>query len=45
MKLIPVPRRLSTDCCIGLRFNWYHREYVQNALETHRVDFVALYRL
>jgi|YNPNPStandDraft_1061719.scaffolds.fasta_scaffold25389_3 hypothetical protein len=45
VKIIPVPRTLSTDCCQGLRILWGDRVAVQRALERAGVDYVAVYPL
>jgi hypothetical protein len=37
-KLIPVPRQLSSDCGVCLRFSVVHRERVENAL-AGKLDF------
>jgi hypothetical protein len=37
-KLIPVPRQLSSDCGVCLRFSTVHRQQVENAL-TGKLDF------
>jgi len=37
-KLIPVPRQLSSDCGVCLRFSAVHRERVENAL-AGKLDF------
>lgn len=40
-KLIPVPRRLSSDCGVCLRFSAVHRERVEKAL-TGKLDFFEI---
>jgi hypothetical protein len=45
VKVIPVPRSLSTDCCLGLRIEWPQREAVQEALRRAGVAFVAVFPL
>lgn len=45
VKIIPVPRSLSTDCCQGLRISWDDRVAVQRALERAGVEYVAVYPL
>jgi hypothetical protein len=45
-KLIPVPRHLSSDCGVCLRFSWEQKEGIEAALkeagvkmeETHRLE-------
>ena len=38
VKLIPVPRQLSSDCGVCLRFSVVHREQVERVL-TGKLDF------
>jgi len=45
IKLIPVPRELSSDCGISLRFNWKDRELVLSQLATANVEIDSLHRL
>ncbi len=40
---IPVPRSLSTDCCLGLRITWAQREAVKGALRSAGIAFVAVF--
>jgi hypothetical protein len=44
VKLIDVPRSLSTDCCLGLRFFWCQSGHVQQVLTRERVEFVGVHR-
>lgn len=44
-KLIPVPRQLSSDCGISLRFEWPHADEVQEVLAAGRVDTAGVHRL
>lgn len=32
VKLIPVPRHLSSDCGVALRFDWHQQEKVKSLL-------------
>ena len=43
--VIGVPRSLSTDCCLGLRFLWGQSEEIQGVLIRKRVDFVGVHQL
>jgi hypothetical protein len=40
-KLIPVPRQLSSDCGVCLRFSAVHKEQVERAL-TGKLDFFEI---
>jgi hypothetical protein len=40
-KLIPVPRQLSSDCGVCLRFTVLHREQVERVL-TGKLDFFEI---
>ena len=42
-KVIPVPRSLSTDCCLGLRIRWDDREQAQELLRAAGIAFVAVF--
>ena len=39
VKLIPTPRRLSSNCGTALRFTWEERERVEEALRANKVDY------
>ncbi len=39
VKLVPVPRELSSDCGIALRFDWPDREKVEAGLKDAGVEF------
>jgi hypothetical protein len=39
VKLVPVPRELSSDCGIALRFYWPEREKVEAGLKDAGVEF------
>ena len=45
VRIIDVPRSLSTDCCLGLRFPWGQSGEVQEALNRERVDFLGVHQL
>jgi hypothetical protein len=45
IRLIPVPRELSSNCGIAVRFAWADREAVEAALSTARVDYQAIHPL
>ena len=45
VKLIPVPRELSSDCGISLRFNWKDRELVLSQLTSENVEIDSIHRL
>ena len=42
-KVIPVPRSLSTDCCLGLRIAWKARDQVRELLTREGIPFEALF--
>lgn len=42
VRVVAVPRSLSTDCCLGLRVPWDSREKIADALEGAGIEFVAL---
>ncbi|MBN1402638.1 MAG: DUF3343 domain-containing protein [Anaerolineae bacterium] len=44
-KLIPVPRQLSSNCGISLRFAWPQAEEIRDILENARVDTAGIHRL
>ncbi len=41
-EVIPVPRSLSTDCCLGLRVTWGERDRVRAVLRRASIPFEAL---
>jgi hypothetical protein len=45
IKLIPVPRQLSSDCGVCLRFPWSERAAVEEILHSHGIDFAGLHRV
>lgn len=42
VRVVDVPRSLSTDCCLGVRFSWAEREAVTAALDEAGVEYVAV---
>ena len=42
VKIVPVPRSLSTDCCLGLQVTWGERERVLELLQNAGIPFVEL---
>jgi hypothetical protein len=44
-KLIPVPRELSSDCGVALRFAWPDRGKVRTVLEAAGLDAEGIYPL
>lgn len=45
VKLIPVPRHLSSDCGVALRFAWDNRAEVEELLKATDVPFDTIHRL
>ena len=45
VRLIPVPRHLSSDCGIALRFDWQQCEQVRSALAKAQVEIDAIHNL
>jgi len=45
VKLIPVPRQLSSDCGISLRFEWDQADVVRSALEAKGVETQGIHRI
>jgi hypothetical protein len=45
VKLIPVPRHLSSDCGVALRFEWPHIEEVRSLLETAGVEVDGFHQM
>jgi hypothetical protein len=43
VKLIPVPRHLSSDCGVGLRISWEEKEAILEALEEAKVPVEAVH--
>jgi len=44
-KLIPVPRHISSDCGICLRFPWDRKEEVEAALKEGKVNVEGIHSL
>lgn len=42
VKLIPVPRQISSDCGVCLRFLWEDRTRAEEILRVHRVPFAGI---
>jgi hypothetical protein len=45
VKLIPVPRQLSSDCGISLRFEWDQADAVRLVLEAKGVETQGIHRI
>ena len=45
VKLIPVPRQLSSDCGISLRFEWDQADAVRSVLEAKGVEIQGIHRI
>ena len=45
IKLIPVPRHLSSDCGVCLRFSWSQKEMLLSLLEAEGVKVEGVYPL
>ena len=45
VKLIPVPRHLSSDCGVCLRFSWAQREEIEAALNEAKVNMEGIHPL
>jgi hypothetical protein len=45
VKLIPVPRQLSSDCGVCLRFERQDEPGVKRALEEERIDIQGIYAI
>lgn len=43
--LIPVPRELSSDCGISLRFDWGDIEVMKGILDQNRVEISEIHEL
>jgi hypothetical protein len=44
-KLIPVPRHLSSDCGVCVRFPNEYKDRVQTLLDSHQLDFEGVFSL
>lgn len=45
VKLIPVPRHLSSDCGVCLRFSWEQKGEIEDTLNQARVQMEGIYCL
>ena len=45
VKLIPVPRQLSSDCGISLRFEWDQADAVRSVLEAKGMEIQGIHRI
>jgi len=45
VKLIPVPRQLSSDCGISLRFEWDQADAVRSVLEEKGMEIQGIHRI
>ncbi len=45
VKLIPVPREISSDCGVCLRFCWEDQRQVEELLGNHQVRFAGIRQL
>jgi len=45
VKLIPVPREISSNCGISIRFAWSEREQVETALAESKVSIDSIHPL
>ncbi|HCL89874.1 MAG TPA: hypothetical protein DHW70_00880 [Candidatus Atribacteria bacterium] len=45
IKLIPVPRHLSSDCGICLRFNNEDRSTIEKILQDGKVEYENIYKI
>jgi hypothetical protein len=45
VKLIPVPRELSSNCGIALRFDWSSSGQIKEALENAHVEIAGVHQL
>ncbi|MFB0533395.1 MAG: DUF3343 domain-containing protein [Anaerolineae bacterium] len=45
VKLIPVPRQLSSDCGLSLRFEWDQADAVRSVLEAKGVETQGIRRI
>jgi hypothetical protein len=45
VKMIPVPRELSSECGIALRFPWTLAQAVEDTLESAGADYAAVRHL
>ena len=45
VKLIPVPRHLSSDCGVALRFDWQQQQKVKSVLDNAQLELEAIHPL
>jgi hypothetical protein len=45
IKLIPVPRHLSSDCGICLRFNDEDKSKIEKILQENKIEYENIYRI
>ena len=45
VKLIPVPRQLSSDCGISLRFEWDQADVVRSVLKEKGMETQGIHRI
>ncbi|HEC92225.1 MAG TPA: DUF3343 domain-containing protein [Candidatus Atribacteria bacterium] len=45
VKLIPVPRHLSSDCSICLRFNSEDKQKIEEILKENKIEYENIYRI
>ena len=45
VKLIPVPRHLSSDCGICLRFNSEDKQKIEEILKENKIEYENIYRI
>ncbi len=45
VKLIPVPRQLSSDCGLSLRFSFAQAEVVKDILSDRKVPMAGIHRI
>ncbi len=44
-KLVPVPRELSSDCGVALRFAWADRDRIEDMLVAAGLDYEGIHSL
>ncbi len=45
VRLIPTPRRLTSDCGYALRFAWGERQALEGALSREGIPYMEIHRL
>ena len=43
VRVIPVPRSISTDCCLGPCTRWAQREQVQEVLRSQGIAYLDMF--